>query len=202
MDPKTPLDQAYAEMQAAADDEAKRLRFFERVADSELFLLLSKEPKGTDIVPEVFAPEGGEVVLAFDSEDRLVDFTSKPSPYMALSGRSLVHMLCEKGLGLGLNFGIASSEILLTTDALNWLAAVLDKKPDKIKALPLAFNAPKNIPEILLKALDAKLVSVVGMVEQVWLTGVTYQDGQMGHILGFVGAKAAADIFRPRGRNT
>ena len=31
------------------------------------------------------------------------------------------------------------------------------------------------------------------MVEQVWLTGVTYEDGQMGHILGFVGAKAEAE---------
>ena len=56
MDPKTPLDRAYAEMQAAPDDEAQRLRFFERVADSELFLLLSKEPDGNDISPEVFAP--------------------------------------------------------------------------------------------------------------------------------------------------
>ena len=193
MDPKTPLDRAYAAMQAAPDDEAQRLRFFERVADSELFLLLRKEPDGNDISPEVFAPEGGEVVLAFDTEDRLVDFTGRPSPYVALSGRSLVHMLCEKGLGLGLNLGIASSEILLASDALNWLASILDHNPDEIKALPVAFNAPKNIPEILLKALDAKLVSVVGMVEQVWLTGVTYEDGQMGHILGFVGAKAEAE---------
>ena len=102
MNPKTPLDRAYAEMQAATEDEAKRLRFFERVADSELFLLLSKEPDGNDISPKVFAPEGGEVVLAFDREDRLVGFSGKPSPYVALSGRSLFHMLCEKGLGLGL----------------------------------------------------------------------------------------------------
>ena len=193
MNPKTPLDRAYAEMQAATEDEAKRLRFFERVADSELFLLLSKEPDGNDISPEVFAPEGGEVVLAFDREDRLVGFTGKPSPYVALSGRSLFHMLCEKGLGLGLNLGIDSSEILLASDALNWLASILDHNPDQIKALPVAFNAPKNIPEILLSALDAKLVSAVGMVEQVWLTGVTYDDGQTGHILGFVGAKAEAE---------
>ncbi|RZO39549.1 MAG: SseB family protein [Rhodobacteraceae bacterium] len=193
MDPKTPIDRAYAEMQAAPDDDAKRLRFFERVADSELFLLLSKEPEGNDILPEVFAPEGGEVVLAFDTEDRLVDFTGKPSPYVALSGRSLVQMLCKKELGLGLNLGISSSDILLTNEALNWLASILDQSPDEIKAKPVAFNAPKNIPEILLAALDAKLVSVVGMVEQVWLTGVTYDDGQMGHILGFVGAKEEAE---------
>ena len=98
MDPKTPLDRAYAAMQAAPDDEAQRLRFFERVADSELFLLLRKEPDGNDILPEVFAPEGGEVVLAFDTEDRFVDFIGRPSPYVALSGRSLVHMLCENCL--------------------------------------------------------------------------------------------------------
>ena len=147
MGPDTPLDRAYAAMQAAPDDEAKRLRFFERVADSELFLLLSKEPDGNDISPKVFAPEGGEVVLAFDTEDRLVDFTRRPSPYVALSGRSLVHLLCEKGLGLGLNFGIETSEILLANDALNWLASVLDQNPDEIKALPVAFNAPKTYPK-------------------------------------------------------
>ena len=37
---ETPLDLAFAAMQAAPDEDAPRLRFYERLADAELFLLL------------------------------------------------------------------------------------------------------------------------------------------------------------------
>ncbi len=39
----TPLDTAHAAMEAAPADDAARLRFYERLADSEMFLLLSEE---------------------------------------------------------------------------------------------------------------------------------------------------------------
>lgn len=193
MDYQTPLDRAYAAMQTATDEETQRLRFFERVADSELFLLLKTEAEGDQISPEVFAPEGREIVLAFDTEDRLVDFTGTPSPYVALSGRSLVSMLREKGMGLGLNLGVAPSEQLLTTEALEWLDTTLDEKPEELEAHPIAFHAPKNIPEILLQSLDSKLASATGIVEQVFLTGVTYAGGKKGHLLGFIDAKTGAE---------
>ena len=46
---ETPLDQAHAAMDSAPDDDQKRLRFFERLADCELFLLLKDEPLGDQV---------------------------------------------------------------------------------------------------------------------------------------------------------
>ena len=54
MSEMTPLDTAHAAMQSAPDDDAARLRFFERLADAELFLLLTKEARDERLSPEVF----------------------------------------------------------------------------------------------------------------------------------------------------
>ncbi|MAM26106.1 MAG: hypothetical protein CML55_12165, partial [Rhodobacteraceae bacterium] len=59
----TPLDTAHAAMQADADDDLARLRFYERVADSELFLLLKDEPEGDAVEPVLHEDA---YVLVFD----------------------------------------------------------------------------------------------------------------------------------------
>ena len=41
----TPLDRSPCRDEAAPDDDAARLRFYERLADVELFLLLEAEPR-------------------------------------------------------------------------------------------------------------------------------------------------------------
>ena len=46
----TPLDMAHALMDAAPEDDAARLRFYERVADGELFLLLETEVEGIGLL--------------------------------------------------------------------------------------------------------------------------------------------------------
>ena len=71
----TPLDAAHAAMQAAPEDAAPRLRFFETLADAELFLMLTQEAQGETLSPETFEVEEGRFVLAFDREDRLAAFT-------------------------------------------------------------------------------------------------------------------------------
>ena len=43
---ETPLDRAHDAMQAEPGDDAARLRFYERLADAELFLLLDAEAEG------------------------------------------------------------------------------------------------------------------------------------------------------------
>ena len=45
----TPLDLAHAATEAAPQDDAARLRFYERLADGELFLLLEAEPTDTNL---------------------------------------------------------------------------------------------------------------------------------------------------------
>ena len=97
----TPLDQAHAAMEAAPEDDAARLRFFERLADSELFILLDKEPEGDRISPEIFDTGEGRFVLVFDREERLAQFANRIVPYAALSGRVIASMLAGQGVGLG-----------------------------------------------------------------------------------------------------
>ena len=47
----TPLDIAHGAMEAAPNDDAIRLAFYERLGDGELFLLLEAEAEGETIKP-------------------------------------------------------------------------------------------------------------------------------------------------------
>ncbi len=73
----TILDTAFAAMTAAPEDAALRLRFYERLADAELMLLLERPADGDRIAPRTFPLEDGPVVLAFDTEERLAAFAGE-----------------------------------------------------------------------------------------------------------------------------
>ena len=75
----TVLDRAHAAMEQGGD--AERLRFYERLADAELKLLLDREAGGETIAPRIFPLEDGPVVLVFDTEERLTEFAGpRPMP--------------------------------------------------------------------------------------------------------------------------
>ncbi len=190
---ETILDRAHQAMAAAPEDDAARLRFYERLADSELFLLLDSEPAGDEIAPQVFALEEGRFALAFDLEERLSDFTGAPAPYAALPGRVIARELAGQGVGLGLNLGVAASAFLLPAEALGWLAGTLDHAPGEAEALPEAVEAPKGLPEAVIAALDAKLARLAGLARAAHLVAVRYAGGRRGHLLAFEGARPGAD---------
>ena len=106
---ETPIDRAHAAMQAAPEDDAARLRFYERLADAELFLMLTAEPAGDEISPELFEVQDAPFVLAFDLEERLSAFAGRAVPYAALSGRALAGMLAGQGIGLAVVADIVES---------------------------------------------------------------------------------------------
>ncbi|MBT8152596.1 SseB family protein [Epibacterium ulvae] len=189
----TALDLAHAAMEAAPEDEAARLRFYERLADSELFLLLGAEPEGDKIQPEVFATEEGEFVLVFDREERLAEFAGKIVPYAALSGRMIVKMLEGSDIGLGVNLDVAPSQALMPASALDWLRETLAHNPEEVEAGVEEVLPPKGLPEVLLTALDAKLATAAGFATSAYLVSLQYTGGGQGHLLGFVGAKDGAE---------
>ena len=189
----TPLDIAHAAMETAPDDDAARLRFFERVADGELFLLLETEAGDQAVTPRVFALEDGPVVLAFDREDRRSAFTAAPAAYAALPGRVMAAQLAGQGIGIGLNLGVAPSSFLMSAGAVDWLAATLGHAPAEVQARPLSFHAPGGLLERLIEGLDAKLARAGGLALTALLAGVTYADGRRGHMLAFVGAVPGAE---------
>ncbi|MDU9005048.1 SseB family protein [Sedimentitalea todarodis] len=188
----TPLDTAHAAMFAAPDDDAARLRFYERLGDNELFLLLTEEAQGDSLSPEVFELADGQFVLAFDRETRLAQFIGRPAPYAALSGRVLSRMLAGQGIGMGLNLDVAPSSILIPADALAWLSETLTHAPDEITSRISEISVPVGLPEAVISALDTKLATASGYAQAAYLVGVEYENGSHGHLLGFVEARPEA----------
>ncbi|MBY6164027.1 SseB family protein [Mameliella alba] len=188
----TELDRAHAAMEAAPEDDAARLRFYDRLATSELFLMLTEEPRGDNISPELFDLGDARFVLGFDREDRLSGFAGRVVPYAALSGRALAGMLAGQGIGLALNLEAAPSQILLPPEALAWLAETLGQGPQQAEARPVEVRTPR-VPESLVTALDARLATGAGLARKAYLAEVVYEDGSRGHLLGLTGAVPGAE---------
>lgn len=189
----TPLDRAHAAMEAAPEDAVARLGFYERVADAELYLLLTREPEGEALDPRLFDISDGRFALAFDRSERLSEFVDGAAPYAALSGRVLAAMLAGHGIGLALNPEVAPSAILIPADAVAWLAETLKDGPTEVEARPESVAPPGNLPERLISALDAKLAGATGLARCAYLVGVTYETGARSHMLAFVAAARGAE---------
>lgn len=170
----TPLDQAHAAMTAAPQNDTARLQFFERLADSELFLML--DSASDTEAPILFDTSDGSFVLAFDTEDRLSAFAQAPAPYAALSGRALAVMLAGKDVGTALNPDVAPSSMLIPPDAIDWLHTLLGDAPAQQQKTPTEVRTPK-VPPRLIESLDGKLASAAGLASHAWLADVSYHDG-------------------------
>ncbi|WP_236545119.1 SseB family protein [Tropicimonas marinistellae] len=185
-DEMTALDRAHQAMAETPESDAARMRFYERLADSELFLLLAAESEGDTIEPQVFPLEEGPVVLVFDRELRLADFVGAAADFAALSGRQIVKLLAGQGMGLGVNLGVPGSETVLPADAVDWLAGALDNAPTEAEDRPEEVSPPGGVPESLLQGFDAKFATAAGLARLVYLASVRYQSGRTGHLLAFV----------------
>ena len=182
----TPLDHAHAAMIAASDDDAARLRFYERVADGEVFLLLDETPEEDGpVTPRLFEVEDHKFALIFDREERLAEFAGA-APYVGLSGRVLARMIAGSGVGLGINLGVAPSEFLMPSEAVDWLDATLGHGPEEAHGRAEEVFPPRGLPEVLITALDTKLVTARGLARMAYLAGVKYEDGVSSHLLAFV----------------
>lgn len=191
----TVLDLAHRLMEDAPEDAAARMRFYERLADTELFLLLLDEAEGdAPVRPQVFALDEGRFVLAFDTEERLATFAEAPTPYAAIPGRVVMAMLAQAGdLGLGLNLAVAPSSFLMPAGAVSWLADMLAAAPETASGLPKGFARPTALPPELEPALRAKLSQLAGFAETALLAAVTYADDRRGHMLAFLGAREGSE---------
>ncbi len=186
----TPLDQAHMRMEEAPEDDARRLRYYQRLVECELFMLLETEPADDRIIPAVFPVEQQQYVLVFDSEERLVSFTDKPSPFAAMSGRRLVEMLSGQGLGMAVNPEIAPSSILLPAEVVDWIAGILSEIDiTETDRRPSALNAPAGLDPEMLRALDARLAGAAGMADWAGLAEMTDQQGDTALVLAFVGSR-------------
>lgn len=189
----TPLDAAISATDSRPDDDTARLHLYRLLADAELFLLLTTEAEGESLSPRVFPLADGPVVLAFDSEERLAEFTQGPAPYAALPGRIIAQQLAGLDIGLGLNLGVAPSATILPPAAMEWLANTLASSPERTTASPRAFHAPRTLPDQLSVALAEKLAAAGGLAAAALLAAVDYDDNRRGHMLAFIDAHPDAE---------
>ncbi|MFK7877535.1 MAG: SseB family protein [Paracoccaceae bacterium] len=188
---ETPLDLAY---RVSERSDADRLRYYAALADTELYVLLTKDPVKDDISPRVFPLEGQDYVMAFDTDARLADFAKGMAPYAALPGRVLAQVLSEAGLGLGINLDVAPSSNVLPPDALKWLVSTLDTDmPDVAEAQLRTVEGPGKVPDILLEALGARLTVSAGLAKVAVLVRAEFASGQTGYVLAIIGAKSRAE---------
>ena len=192
---ETLLDHAHAAMEQSPEDERLRLKFYERLAASELFLLL-ETPADDDsgsVSPQIAEWEGERFALVFDKEDRLAEFQGGEAPYIALSGRVIAGMLAAEAIGMGVNLDVAPSSILLPHQAVTWLVETLGNTPDETEGRISELCPPRGLPETLLEALDQVLATALGLARAAYLVGVVDDQGRKGHLLGFVGALPQAE---------
>lgn len=130
----TPLDAVHAAMMAAPENDTARLRFYERMADVELYLLLEAEPEGDQIIPRVLEAGGAQYLLAFDRAERLAQYAGEAGAYVVLSGRDVASMLTGQPLGIALNIDVAPSAILLPDTAVAWLCETLTHAAAEVEA--------------------------------------------------------------------
>lgn len=183
----TEIDRAHAAMEAAPADDAARLRFYAVLADAELLLLLEDEPADETLSPLILPLEEGRFVMAFDTEERLAEFTGAVAPYAALPGRVIAAQLAGQGVGLGLNLGVAPSAFLMPPGAVDWLTGMLAQGPVAAEAAPADFTAP-DLPDGLRRALADKIARLPGQAAQVL---VAEHGG--GWLLAFVDAVPGAE---------
>ncbi len=169
------LDAAHAAMEADPGDEAARRRWFGRLLDTELAVVLETEAQGSAVTPRIFALEAGPVVLAYDGEDRLAAAFAQALPqaalpYAALPGRVLVAALAGQGAGLGVNLG-AAAPFLMDAAAVDWLAAALAAAPE-LDAARADFGPPPPLPPDFLEDLALRLAPLAGPGVAVWLAAV------------------------------
>jgi hypothetical protein len=198
---ETLLDQAHVAMERDSEDEKARLAYFARLAETELFLLLSREAEGDQIEPRLFELESGSFALLFDREDRLAEFAGAEVPYAAMSGRTLASLFAGQGIGLAINPEVAPSSNVLGPDAVDWLAQTIANEAQEAEANPQTFAPPGSIPEALLIALDSKLAQAAGLARHAYLAECTYDGGAVSHLLAFTGAIPGAETALVRAVN-
>ncbi|MBL4807606.1 MAG: SseB family protein [Rhodobacteraceae bacterium] len=180
---ETPLDQAFARMQA---DETAEMGFYERLMEAELFMLLEDEADADKARPLILETSDSPVAMVFDREERLADFAAEPVPYLALSGRRIVAMLTGKGIGLAVNLGVSQSETVLPSEAVDWLAEALGSSDSIEREKPVEISAPVGVPEALICAIDTKLANMSGVVAAAYLVSVVYESAGQGHMLALI----------------
>ena len=188
----TQLNKAFLEMSQNPENNDARLKYYGVLADTNLFLLLEQEPSNEILDPKFIQLKGNNFALAFDSEEKLSEFYGETAAFAEVTGRVLAKMLLEEKIGLGINLGISEGELLLPWEIIEWFVNVLDEAPNLVQITPKKFLRAEAFPEILVKALQEKLMPAVGLFDEIWICAVEYNEDESSHLICLMGAQNSA----------
>lgn len=171
--------------------DAQRSRILSRLANTELFAALIREPDGDLAELRIFDLPDFPAALACDTEDRLAAFFGGPVVHLGAPGRVLAARLAQQGRGLLVNPGLPS-EMLLDPQMLGWLGGALTETPPETdSAQPLRLFAPDAAAVgILAQALAERVQDMAGLVGESAILGAEWAEGRRGHLIVLRGVAA------------
>ena len=149
--PDSPLDEIIKQVQIN-DIAENRLILFKRFLDAELFILIDdpQDPK-----PKLVNLREGEILLGFDTEEKLMEFAGDNGFFISMTGRNLLAQ--NISVGIALNLTNIGGGYILTNEILRWLEKNTQAKQGNIIRHPKKIVSPLIASETFIKLLDETL---------------------------------------------
>ena len=149
--PDSPLDEIIKQVQSN-DIAENRLILFKRFLDAELFILIDdpQDPK-----PKLVNLREGEILLGFDTEEKLMEFAGDNAFFISMTGRNLLAQ--NISVGIALNLTNIGGGYILTNEILRWLEKNTQAKQGNIIRHPKKIVSPLIASETFIKLLDETL---------------------------------------------
>ena len=178
----TPLDTIITKV-LANDIVENRLTLFRRFLETELFILIDNpdNPK-----PELMQIDGEIISLAFDCEEKLIDFAGEKTFFISMSGRRLIAQ--NHSTGIALNLNNMGGGYILTNDVIEWLMKNTQSQKEIVQRNTNEITSPSIITERFVELLDEALAASFGLADYAVLVKDLTKPGSKNLLLIFVGS--------------
>ena len=155
----TPLDIIIKKI-AVSDIVDNRLILFRRFLETELFILIDG-PENPD--PKLMQIDEGMIMLAFDLEEKLIDFAGENSFFISMSGRRLISQ--NASIGIAVNLNNSGGGYILTNEVIEWLMKNTQATKEVLQRNTNEIASPSIITERFVELLDEALAASFGLAE-------------------------------------
>ena len=178
----TPLDTIITKV-LANDIVENRLTLFRRFLETELFILIDNpdNPK-----PELMQIDGEIISLAFDCEEKLIDFAGEKTFFISMSGRRLIAQ--NDSTGIALNLNNMGGGYILTNDVIEWLMKNTQSQKEIVQRNTNEITSPSIVTERFIELLDEALAASFGLADYAVLVKDLTKPGSKNLLLIFVGS--------------
>ena len=178
----TPLDTIITKV-LANDIVENRLTLFRRFLETELFILIDNPDNPR---PELMQIDGEIILLAFDCEEKLIDFAGEKTFFISMSGRRLIAQ--NDSTGIALNLNNMGGGYILTNDVIEWLMKNTQSQKEIVQRNTNEITSPSIVTERFVELLDEALAASFGLADYAVLVKDLTKPGSKNLLLIFVGS--------------